>query len=93
MVFPIGMFSVASITLGRVDNLPVVEGSGNCAWIAVAVWDCFHRHAAPYPAGILEEQKLNEGPASCALAGPSPMTNLRHNAGRGAHLLHRAARD
>ena len=39
MVFPIGMFSVASITLGRVDNLPVVEAFGEVAlWIAVAVW-------------------------------------------------------
>lgn len=39
MVFPIGMFSVASITLGRVDNLPVVEALGESAvWIATAVW-------------------------------------------------------
>ena len=39
MVFPIGMFSVASITLGRVDNLPVVEIFGEVGvWIAFAVW-------------------------------------------------------
>ncbi|AQS72670.1 tellurite resistance/C4-dicarboxylate transporter family protein [Corynebacterium ammoniagenes] len=39
MVFPIGMFSVASVTLGRVDSLPTVEALGEVAvWIAVAVW-------------------------------------------------------
>lgn len=39
MVFPLGMFAVASINLGRVDRLPVVETIGYAALIvAAAVW-------------------------------------------------------
>lgn len=39
IVFPVGMFAVASINLGRVDQLPVVEliGDGALA-VAVLVW-------------------------------------------------------
>lgn len=39
LVFPLGMFAVASINLGRVDHLPVVEGIGDVALVvAAAVW-------------------------------------------------------
>lgn len=39
MVFPLGMFAVASINLGRVDRLPLVEGIGDVAlFVALAVW-------------------------------------------------------
>lgn len=39
IVFPIGMFAVASINLGRVDRLPLVEGIGGVVlYIAAAVW-------------------------------------------------------
>ncbi|MGH3654900.1 MAG: tellurite resistance/C4-dicarboxylate transporter family protein [Glutamicibacter sp.] len=39
IVFPIGMFAVASINLGRVDSLPVVETIGHGALIAaLLVW-------------------------------------------------------
>ena len=44
MVFPLGMFAVASLRLGRVEHLPLVEGIGMAglviaasAWTAVAV--------------------------------------------------------
>lgn len=36
IVFPVGMFAVASINLGRVDNLPIVEVVGDL-WLVVAV--------------------------------------------------------
>lgn len=39
MVFPLGMFAVASISLGRVDNLPIVEVIGKVSLIvAFLVW-------------------------------------------------------
>jgi len=39
MVFPIGMFAVASIQLGRVDALPLVENIGVVAlYLALGVW-------------------------------------------------------
>lgn len=39
MVFPLGMFSVASIHLGRLLGLPVVHDMGViCTWIAGAAW-------------------------------------------------------
>ncbi len=39
IVFPLGMFAVASINLGRVDRLPLVEAIGDGALVvAVAVW-------------------------------------------------------
>lgn len=39
IVFPVGMFAVASINLGRVDRLPLVEAFGRGALaVAVAVW-------------------------------------------------------
>jgi len=39
IVFPVGMFAVASINLGRVDSLPVVESIGHGSLIAaVLVW-------------------------------------------------------
>ncbi|WP_257944697.1 tellurite resistance/C4-dicarboxylate transporter family protein [Brevibacterium sp. Mu109] len=44
MVFPLGMFAVASLQLGRVDRIPALEAVGTvflgvavCAWLAVAV--------------------------------------------------------
>ena len=43
MVFPLGMFAVASMKLGRTEHLPVVEAVGKAglavavlAWVAVA---------------------------------------------------------
>ncbi len=39
MVFPIGMFAVASVNMGRVDRLPVVEAIGHVmVGVAVLVW-------------------------------------------------------
>ncbi|GAA3881110.1 tellurite resistance/C4-dicarboxylate transporter family protein [Tessaracoccus defluvii] len=39
IVFPVGMFAVASINLGRVDRLPIVEGIGTATVVvAAAVW-------------------------------------------------------
>ena len=39
MVFPLGMYSVAGIYLGRADNLPIVGWIGaNFLWVALAVW-------------------------------------------------------
>ncbi|MFV0405680.1 MAG: tellurite resistance/C4-dicarboxylate transporter family protein [Propioniciclava sp.] len=39
MVFPLGMYGVAGIYLGRANNLPLVEAIGSTElWIAVAVW-------------------------------------------------------
>lgn len=39
MVFPVGMFAVASVSLGRVDSLPIVEQIGQVTLaIAVVVW-------------------------------------------------------
>ncbi|MGP7960458.1 tellurite resistance/C4-dicarboxylate transporter family protein [Sanguibacter sp. A247] len=39
IVFPVGMFAVASLNLGRVDNLPLVETLGGGALVvAVLVW-------------------------------------------------------
>lgn len=39
MVFPIGMFAVASINVGRVDRLPLVEAIGTVVLVvAVVVW-------------------------------------------------------
>lgn len=39
MVFPLGMFAVASISLGRVDALPIVENIGNGGLVvAFIVW-------------------------------------------------------
>ena len=39
MVFPVGMFAVASLNLGRVDELPLVESVGDAVLVlAVLVW-------------------------------------------------------
>ena len=39
MVFPLGMYAVAGIYLGRADDLPVVEAIGRGAlWVAFVVW-------------------------------------------------------
>jgi len=39
MVFPLGMYAVAGIYLGRADHLPLVEGVGRAAlWVALAAW-------------------------------------------------------
>lgn len=39
MVFPLGMYSVASMTLGRADALPLVEWIGEgWIWVGFAAW-------------------------------------------------------
>ncbi len=39
MVFPLGMYAVAGIYLGRADNLPIVGWiGGHFLWVALAVW-------------------------------------------------------
>jgi tellurite resistance protein TehA-like permease len=39
IVFPLGMYAVAGIYLGRADHLPVVEAVGRAElWIAFAAW-------------------------------------------------------
>lgn len=39
MIFPLGMYGVAGITLGRADGLPVVEWIGSSwQWVAAAAW-------------------------------------------------------
>jgi tellurite resistance protein TehA-like permease len=39
MVFPLGMYAVAGIYLGRADHLPIVEGVGRAGlWVALAAW-------------------------------------------------------
>lgn len=39
MVFPLGMYSVACMYLGRADSLPLVEWIGQVwIWVALAVW-------------------------------------------------------
>lgn len=39
MIFPLGMYAVAGIYLGRADQLPVVEWIGSYwLWVAVAAW-------------------------------------------------------
>ncbi|OMG59190.1 tellurite resistance protein permease [Tessaracoccus sp. ZS01] len=39
IVFPVGMFAVASINVGRVDRLPLVEAIGTVfLYVALAVW-------------------------------------------------------
>lgn len=40
-VFPMGMYAVAGIYLGRADRLPVVEAVGSAwFWVAFAAWAC-----------------------------------------------------
>jgi len=39
IIFPLGMYAVASIYLGRADTLPIVEGVGRVElWVALAAW-------------------------------------------------------
>ncbi|MDN5816529.1 MAG: tellurite resistance protein permease, partial [Yaniella sp.] len=39
IVFPLGMYSVAGIYLGRVNDLPIVEVVGSAwMWVAVTAW-------------------------------------------------------
>jgi len=39
MVFPLGMYGVAGIYLGKADRLPVVDCIGHGGlWLAFAVW-------------------------------------------------------
>ncbi len=39
IVFPVGMYAVACLTLGQADSLPIVEGIGAVwIWVACAVW-------------------------------------------------------
>jgi tellurite resistance protein TehA-like permease len=39
IVFPLGMYAVAGIYLGRADRLPVVEAIGRAElWVALAAW-------------------------------------------------------
>lgn len=39
LVFPLGMYSVAGVYLGRVNQLPIVEAVGTAwMWVAVAAW-------------------------------------------------------
>jgi len=38
-VFPLGMYAVASIELGRVSDLPIIDGIGRAwVWVALPVW-------------------------------------------------------
>lgn len=58
IVFPLGMYSVASMYLGRVDRLPLVEGVGQLwIWVALAAWTAVAvamvRHVALALAGRL----------------------------------------
>ncbi|MDV3223386.1 tellurite resistance/C4-dicarboxylate transporter family protein [Intrasporangium sp.] len=39
MIFPLGMYAVAGIYLGRADRLPIVEAIGsNWLWVALTAW-------------------------------------------------------
>ncbi|MFA7266320.1 MAG: tellurite resistance/C4-dicarboxylate transporter family protein [Candidatus Nanopelagicales bacterium] len=39
MIFPLGMYGVASINLGEADALPIIEFIGRCEiWLALAAW-------------------------------------------------------
>jgi tellurite resistance protein TehA-like permease len=39
IIFPLGMYAVAGIYLGRADRLPVVETVGRAElWVAMAAW-------------------------------------------------------
>ena len=39
MIFPLGMYAVAGIYLGRADRLPIVEAIGSSwLWVAVTAW-------------------------------------------------------
>jgi tellurite resistance protein TehA-like permease len=39
MIFPLGMYAVAGIYLGRADGLPIVEAIGSkWLWVAVTAW-------------------------------------------------------
>jgi tellurite resistance protein TehA-like permease len=39
IIFPLGMYAVAGITLGRADDLPLVEWIGsNWLWVALGAW-------------------------------------------------------
>jgi tellurite resistance protein TehA-like permease len=39
IIFPLGMYAVASVSLGRADRLPIVEAIGDAwLWVAVAAW-------------------------------------------------------
>ncbi|MDN5737526.1 MAG: tellurite resistance protein permease, partial [Brevibacterium aurantiacum] len=39
MVFPLGMYSVASTNVGKVDDVPIISWIGaQWYWIALAVW-------------------------------------------------------
>ena len=39
VVFPLGMYAVAGIYLGRADSLPLVEAVGRTElWVALAAW-------------------------------------------------------
>lgn len=39
IIFPLGMYGVAGIYLGRADDLPIVEAIGNVElWVALAAW-------------------------------------------------------
>lgn len=41
IVFPMGMYAVASMNLGTADSLPFVQRIGTTwLWLAVAVWVC-----------------------------------------------------
>jgi tellurite resistance protein TehA-like permease len=39
MIFPLGMYAVASIYLGRADSLPIVAAIGRVGlWVAFGAW-------------------------------------------------------
>jgi len=69
IVFPVGMFAVASINLGRVDRLPIVEGIGSVTLaVAVLVW------AVVFVAMLRHVVRVATGRAAALPSGPGGST-------------------
>ena len=73
IVFPLGMYAVAGIYLGRADDLPIVAWIGETwMWVAVAAW--LIALVGMIAGGMLSDRLRQRGPGGRAITlmlGPS----------------------
>lgn len=85
IVFPVGMYGVASAALGQAADLPLLKGIGHAeAWVALVVWTAaFLAMLDATARGAFRRRSRAEGPADrrpfSRSSGPSPAPSIDHD--------------